>query len=284
VPLGAAAALFLNDHWWKHAGLAPAWLTGKLSDFAGLFVAPLVLCALLGLVWPGAALFARRLAIASALATGLVFSAVKLWPPANALASRVLGPMVLDPTDLIALPALVASFLWLTRNGLEPRQPRRVHLWGLAATTLACIATSPAPYTRNYPAWEIDADPTSTVGCLASRLWIAKSGKEGLGVALALRNSATDRCVVAIERAALTVGTQTIVAPSIHRELSPGETAYAYLPFAFDGNAAWNLGQRTAALTLCIDAGQERAQKTLPLTFRLRGFQKLSRWGRGAAP
>ena len=36
----ALTILVLNDHLLKGAGLVPALLTGKLSDFAGLIVAP----------------------------------------------------------------------------------------------------------------------------------------------------------------------------------------------------------------------------------------------------
>ena len=48
-PLFATALLVLalNDHVLKGAGLLPGWLTGKLSDFAGLIVAPVVLAVLL---------------------------------------------------------------------------------------------------------------------------------------------------------------------------------------------------------------------------------------------
>src|SRR5688572_23836927 len=44
----ALAALALNDHVLKGAGVAPSWLTGKLSDVAGLVVAPVLFAAVLG--------------------------------------------------------------------------------------------------------------------------------------------------------------------------------------------------------------------------------------------
>jgi hypothetical protein len=46
VPLAALVVLALNDHRWKGAGWLPMWLTGKLSDFAGLLFFPLLLTAL----------------------------------------------------------------------------------------------------------------------------------------------------------------------------------------------------------------------------------------------
>src|SRR5690349_2000892 len=48
LPAAFWAALFvlvLNDHVLKGSGLVPAVITGKLSDFAGLIVAPVLLCA-----------------------------------------------------------------------------------------------------------------------------------------------------------------------------------------------------------------------------------------------
>jgi hypothetical protein len=46
LPLFALAALAINDHLLKGAHLLPKWVTGKISDFAGLFFFPLLLTAL----------------------------------------------------------------------------------------------------------------------------------------------------------------------------------------------------------------------------------------------
>ena len=129
--LVAIAALLLNDHWWKAAW--PGLVTGKISDFAGLAFFPSLLVG----AWE-IALSAlgrecrpsRRALFTAALATSLVFAAVKLWAPAGdlyrvGLASfqwpflallkltqgRALPPLrpvalTQDPTDLAALPAL----------------------------------------------------------------------------------------------------------------------------------------------------------------------------------
>ena len=43
----ALLTLAINDHVLKGGGLLPGWLTGKLSDFAGLVVLPVVLAVLL---------------------------------------------------------------------------------------------------------------------------------------------------------------------------------------------------------------------------------------------
>ncbi|RYZ01918.1 MAG: hypothetical protein EOO73_33665 [Myxococcales bacterium] len=46
--VAALAVLLANDHWLKGAGLLPGWVTGKLSDCAGMVVAPLLAVALVG--------------------------------------------------------------------------------------------------------------------------------------------------------------------------------------------------------------------------------------------
>ncbi len=143
--------LTLNDHYLKFAGLLPTWLTGKLSDFAGLLVAPLLLVALLGLRSTAARLGAFALVAA-------LFSALQLSPAlANGL-TQAAGHWGLhlaiwpDPTDLIALPIL--GLAW----HLSRRSPDQLsHLWKRAVAAIAiglgaaaCIATSalPAPH---YP-------------------------------------------------------------------------------------------------------------------------------------
>ncbi|WP_437307619.1 hypothetical protein [Sorangium sp. So ce388] len=144
--LGALALLVLNDHALKGSGLLPGWLTGKLSDFAGLLVAPAVLAALLRIS-------SRRAFLGAHLVTGAVFSAIKLAPEA---ARAVEGLMALtpipwritvDPTDLIALPALLVSYRVLGEAARRPGPaPRPVaHRLALMAGSLACAATSRAP-------------------------------------------------------------------------------------------------------------------------------------------
>jgi len=142
--LAALALLALNDHWLKGAGILPGWFTGKLSDFAGLYVAPALLAALLrvrgrvALLWCHAAVLA-------------VFAAINLDVGCAALWARALGMLgfewriVTDAADLIALPALLVSWCWLRpamRAGAPTRLPRAAQHACAAIGLLLCMATS----------------------------------------------------------------------------------------------------------------------------------------------
>jgi hypothetical protein len=126
IALAAVIVLLVND--WVLKALMPGPITGKLSDVAGLAFAPVALTAAIGLVLTVAArlgaavdpsLSHRRL-VASVVATGACFAAIKLSPGAAELAEHVLSAfgrrasIALDRTDLLALPALVVSY-WLGR-------------------------------------------------------------------------------------------------------------------------------------------------------------------------
>ncbi len=146
----ALALLVANDHLLKGAGVLPGWLTGKLSDFAGLLVAPVLLSALLR------ARDGRRRGIAFA-SIALWFAAVKLVPAAAALSTEIAATIGLrwaivpDPTDLVALSILpLAWHVAANRGRLAPRVWTERLAIGLGVA--ACIA-SPAP----DPAWSTEA-------------------------------------------------------------------------------------------------------------------------------
>lgn len=144
--IAATAVLLLNDHVFKQAW--PGLVTGKLSDVAGMVVAPPVLGLLLGL------LLADRIAApAAVLLTGAGFALVKLTPAgaevASAAWSVVNGPSVVlaDPADLIALPALgLAWWAWLRVAAAPPLSPGLVSRFRVAVAVpfavLAITATS----------------------------------------------------------------------------------------------------------------------------------------------
>lgn len=132
IALTAIATLIVNDHVLKVA--SPSWLTGKLSDVAGLMFFPLLVFAL---VRPFVRELDRRgVVIACAVVTGIAFTAIKVWAPATAACEWSLGalqwPLRLDgpiapvaitrdPTDLVALPSLlVAIWIGASRSSAAP--------------------------------------------------------------------------------------------------------------------------------------------------------------------
>jgi hypothetical protein len=146
--VGATAVLLLNDHVFKQAW--PGLVTGKLSDVAGLVVAPAVLGLLFGLVGAG------RIGAAAAIAlTGAGFAWVKLTGAGAEIASAawsvVNGPSVVlaDPTDLVALPALgLAWWVW-RRVAAAPPLPdelaHRVRVVVAVPFAVLAIAATSAP-------------------------------------------------------------------------------------------------------------------------------------------
>jgi hypothetical protein len=146
--LVALLVLVLNDHWLKGAGLLPGWLTGKLSDFAGLIVAPILLATL-------ARARAHRSRLACWVLVAASFAALELCPAAARAVEHVtrwvgFGWRIWsDPTDLIALSVLPLGW-WALRSSVDP--PRSTHHWwwlermaGMVAM-LACVATSSDSY------------------------------------------------------------------------------------------------------------------------------------------
>lgn len=165
--VAAIALLLVNDHILKVA--VPGPLTGKLSDVAGLIFFPLLLGEVLRVV---ATRMRRRsvstgsMILVAVAATALTFTVVKTtvggaWVYAWTLGTMqwiaTLGPIagsavrpvavVMDPTDLLALPALLVPLSLATRVS-RPRFRIPSSAWARAAIVVAAvvssIATSPA--------------------------------------------------------------------------------------------------------------------------------------------
>ncbi len=144
---GALLVLVANDHLLKGSGILPSVVTGKLSDVAGLVVAPVVLCALLGLR-------SRFPWLLAHLAVGAVFATLNLLPEAARAWTDVFAFVGIpfrvwtDPTDLLALPTLVIAYITFTRARAAVSRPP----WLLRLATLlgavACLASSPWPVAR----------------------------------------------------------------------------------------------------------------------------------------
>ena len=137
----ALLLLLLNDRVWKDQW--PGLVTGKLSDFAGLLVAPPLLALALSVCR-----VTRPAAWALGL-TGIGFAVVKATTAGAEFAttawSLVMPSAVLhDPTDLVALPALVAAWrTWIWAARPQPTRRRRAMLaLGSLALPLAVFATA----------------------------------------------------------------------------------------------------------------------------------------------
>lgn len=255
LPLLALGLLVLNDHVLKGAGPLPGWLTGKLSDFAGLFLFPVLLSSLSGLAAdPGR----ERRARGAALATALGFSLVKLSPEVNRLASATLGPIVLDPSDLLALPMTLLAYLWLCHAPASPARAGRLgRTLALVASSAACLATSRPQTTRGYPSWRLEHLGARDVGCATVDAWVSKSGKQGVGVTLQVK-AAQAACEAQVRSASLRIGERVIPTSKLPGPLlGSAREQYVYLPFAFDNEALWNQGERLGKLELEISTGSE---------------------------
>ena len=160
ITLVCVAGLLLNDHLLKD--LFSSVLTGKLSDFFGIFFFPYIIVAFVAAGTLALARVVSRghpshisipfdLSTTAYVVTGLVFSLVKLSPQAAAGASALLSglfklPIYVapDPSDLIALLALWPSrWLWRSVAHSRKRQPAMGSILSLGMAALAVMATSP---------------------------------------------------------------------------------------------------------------------------------------------
>ena len=151
----AIATLLINDHLLKP--FAPSVVTGKLSDLAGLYFAPLVVLVSVFAVSFGR-LERRPIAVARVvyLLVAGIFAALKLGEAtASPLLSLLSGfgfpvAITVDPTDLIALGVLPLSFAgWSARlrrgAGLGVGWPRQLVTLSLAAVSIVATSGPPPP-------------------------------------------------------------------------------------------------------------------------------------------
>jgi hypothetical protein len=271
VPLLAIALTAANDHLLKTTGVLPGWLTGKLSDVSGLFFFPLALVAAVravgawrGRCWAGAGSPIPALA---AVATAALFACFKLSPGACAWLAPV-AAVVPDPTDLVALPMAAVSWWWMARRraGRAFRSPAWARLVVLGAAALTSAATSPSRAPRFYrplPMWTVTGPGVQALGCADVELWVSKSGREGVGLTVAVR-SRDAACELRLERLALAVpGVGEVAAAGLPVSLARAarEPAFRYFAVAFDNDAAWRRkeARRGVATLQVTDGGGARA-------------------------
>ena len=121
LPVLAVLLTALNDHYLKYA--YPSFLTGKISDFAGVFFFPIFLCALWNI---SRNLFSSkfhwitlRQGIIAIAVTDLIFVMVKMVPAVTYAYIKMLGAIgypsrvTRDPGDLAALVMNVATFYFV---------------------------------------------------------------------------------------------------------------------------------------------------------------------------
>lgn len=265
-PLIALGVLLCNDHVFKGAGVLPPIATGKLSDFAGLFLFPILLAvalrALRAAVRPGLdradararpASFDRVGPILAAVVTGAGFIAVKMWPAFNRALADIWGENVMDASDLVAVPMVVVAVMWLRvhddraisarEDASPPSRPVRTVVAVLAV--IACVATSPPRFPRQFPYWEV-AGRSQEIVCARITPGVSKSGKRGVGLTLVVRGLAQQGCRVRIAAARLYLfsasagdrradGAPTESAPAI--EFRPDLDPQKPLPVAVDVEA-----------------------------------------------
>ncbi|XVV16646.1 hypothetical protein ACQP2X_20425 [Actinoplanes sp. CA-131856] len=137
--------LLLNDHYLKAAH--PGWLTGKLSDAAGLIMAPALLAVLLTPLVKD-----RRVGLIATVTVGVGFALVKAWPYATTTASDTWSLLLAtefrtDLTDLITLPFLGVAY-WAYRHssaGAGGRWWRAARIGVLLPVALVGVVATSAP-------------------------------------------------------------------------------------------------------------------------------------------
>jgi hypothetical protein len=168
VTVAGVIVLLVNDHLLKQAW--PGFVTGKLSDVAGLVVAPALLALLL---W-------RRADLAATILTGVLFALVKTTETGAEIASHawtlVAGPsrVLADPTDLLALPALALAW-WVRRRTLTAGSSAR---WRIIVTmplaVLAVTATGGATGPPVAHSVKVDETGRITVYAHYGTTWISQ--------------------------------------------------------------------------------------------------------------
>ncbi|MBL8092957.1 MAG: hypothetical protein JNL73_02220 [Anaerolineales bacterium] len=146
ITLLAIGVQLLNDHVLRRVDPSPIW--GKLGDVTMLIYAPLLFAALVAFVLPiRGQQGLRRVGLAGLAVVAVWFILGKTVPDVlvatNALASLLTSRpshLILDPTDLLALPALGVAW-WIWEHPLRLERSHGLRPFGLAALGVAWLAT-----------------------------------------------------------------------------------------------------------------------------------------------
>ncbi|MBL8019247.1 MAG: hypothetical protein JNM27_06260 [Leptospirales bacterium] len=133
----ATVLWLLNDLFLK--ATFPGPVTGKISDFCGVLVAPALLALPLDFIFRRPAL-ARTMGILGVL---VFFLLLKASPVSNRIINQMIPMGMYDPSDLVALVMLLP--FWFLHKTATDSSRRAVGFIGLALAIVASIATSPAP-------------------------------------------------------------------------------------------------------------------------------------------
>ena len=289
--LAALAVLAVNDHLLKESALAGV-VTGKLSDVAGLFLLPVLATVVTRGMFPK---LARHAAAAWCVGTAIAFVLLKLDPRVNAFAAHWWGMNTLDPTDLLALPAVALAWIWLRRTEPAAETPRWTIAFGRVAVVAVaggvCIATpaAPRPPPRPFVAWTVTSNAGHEAGCGRARAWVSKSGKTGIGLTLRLENP-NDRepCTIPVPVAALEIAGRAVRASVVEANppagdagvvLDPCRTAYVYYAFELDNEASWNRGERDARFLVALATTSGTATWEIPAEHRTQTPEHHTRGG-----
>ncbi|MEW6084164.1 MAG: hypothetical protein AB1607_06180 [Chloroflexota bacterium] len=153
VTLLSITLLLLNDHVLKV--ISPSWLTGKLSDFAGLFFFPFIVAA-------GLSVLLSRFDLKPRIIGQVSFAFVAIWliflktsPYINSLTSQfasfVVGfpaQFILDWTDIVGLIAMLPA--WKIWDQSHRTKPRKFAFAVLLLAISSSIASSPKEWTTTY--------------------------------------------------------------------------------------------------------------------------------------
>ena len=226
-------------------------LTGKISDFAWLFFAPIVVCSLATWIIPPQVVRKKNIDGFIWLVIGLFFTAVKIVPFANTFIVGTIEKsfgfpitLVFDPTDLWALVSLVIGFyFWRTMKGFARSASLSKSLLALSLVALLTIADAAA---EDYGISCFETKDGAIIASSAYADYVSANGGETWN-----SNNQGTECQQNASKVAqyLEVGDKTVRARFI-----PGKP----IELSVDGGKSWEVGYK---LELNTQAQQAYYQK-----------------------